>query len=366
MGPSKDTPATSRITELQVDGMTCSNCARHVTEALQSLPEVASAGVSLESGRATVRWRTDAINLDGAIAALKADGYEARISATSGQQPGKSFFRMITSWGGTSLIGAICLIPMLAGEWIFRVAMEHWYQWLAFVLATIVQSLGGARFYRGAWAQLKVRRANMDTLVSLGSTTAYIYSLWVLLSGRHEHVYFMEAAGIITLVSVGHWLEARASAKASSALEKLLKIAPQTARVRDPKTGIEREIAVSELKIGDLIVLRPGDRVPVDGVLVNGSSALDESMLTGESIPVDKEANDQVYAGTINLNGQITVRVAATGEGTALANIIAAVQRAQTSRADIQRLGDKVSSIFVPIVVMVAILTAIWWGFNYE
>jgi Cu+-exporting ATPase len=192
------------------------------------------------------------------------------------------------------------------------------------------------------------------------------------------HLYFMEAAAIITLISFGHWLEARVSARASGALEKLLNLAPQTARKlvgradlpvgQDARQRVptvpdkEVEIPVAELKFGDLVALRPGDRVPVDGVVTEGDSAVDEAMLTGESVPVDKKTGSELYAGTVNLNGRLVMRVTATGESTALAHIIAAVQRAQTSRADIQRLGDRVSSVFVPVVVAIAIAAALWWG----
>jgi Cu+-exporting ATPase len=236
----------------------------------------------------------------------------------------------------------------------------------------------------------------MDTLVALGSTTAFGYSAWALLGGMGGHVYFMEAAAIITLISFGHWLEARVSARAAGALEKLLNLAPQTARrinqprssrreealtskseIRNPKSEInwsllmsaatdEKEVPVSELKIGDLVALRPGDRVPVDGMVTEGDSAVDEAMLTGESVPVDKKTGGELYTGTVNLNGRLVMRVTATGESTALAHIIAAVQRAQTSRADIQRLGDRVSSVFVPVVVAIAIAAALWWGLAPE
>jgi Cu+-exporting ATPase len=201
-----------------------------------------------------------------------------------------------------------------------------------------------------------------------------------LLGGVGGHVYFMEAAAIITLISFGHWLEARVSARASGAVEKLLNLAPQTARRvaadvsprnfldlrRLASAATEVEVPVAELKIGDLIALRPGDRVPVDGVVTEGDSAVDEAMLTGESTPVDKSVRSELYAGTVNLNGRLVMRVTATGESTALANIIAAVQRAQTSRADIQRLGDRVSNVFVPVVVAIAIAAGLWWGLAPE
>jgi Cu+-exporting ATPase len=267
--------------------------------------------------------------------------------------------------------------------------MTPWFQWLAFALAGVVQVFAGAKFYRGAWNQLKIGNSNMDTLVALGSTTAFGYSAWALLGDVGGHLYFMEAAAIITLISFGHWLEARVSTRASGALENLLNLAPQTARRlerrpparlvddsdetrrvgdrrSDTNAGGEHEVPVSELQIGDLVALRPGDRVPVDGVVAEGDSAVDEAMLTGESVPVDKKTGGELYAGTVNLNGRLVLRVTATGESTALAHIIAAVQRAQTSRADIQRLGDRVSSVFVPVVVAVAAAAALWWGFMPE
>jgi Cu+-exporting ATPase len=195
----------------------------------------------------------------------------------------------------------------------------------------------------------------------------------------------MEAAAIITLISIGHWVEARVSSKASQALKSLLQLAPQTARRIQTTTGpatparfeprdirnfkpqattqtTETEVPVSELQVNDLVVLRPGDRVPVDGVVTDGDSAVDESMLTGESVPVDKRRDAELYAGTVNMNGRLVMRVTATGETTALAHIIAAVQRAQTSRANIQRLGDRISSVFVPMVVALALAAALWWG----
>jgi Cu+-exporting ATPase len=217
-------------------------------------------------------------------------------------------------------------------------------------------------FYSGAWRQLKARSSNMDTLVALGSSTAFIYSAWLLLAGQPGHLYFMEAAAIITLISIGHWTEARASSQASSALRSLLNLAPSTAR-RVSNDGQEREVAASELRPNDQIVLRPGDRAPADGEVADGASAVDESMLTGESFPAEKKLGNRIYAGTINLDGRLRVRVLGTGERTALAQIIEAVERAQSSRAGIQRLGDRISSVFVPIVVLVALAAGLWWAF---
>src|SRR6185503_12842786 len=201
----------------------------------------------------------------------------------------------------------------------------------------------------------------MDTLVALGSTTAYAFSAWVQLTGGAEHLYFTESAAIITLISVGHWLEARISARASSSLRALMNLAPAHALRRGPD-GVERSVPVAELVPGDIVVLKPGDSIPTDGQVLEGASTADESMLTGESMPVEKGVRSELFAGTLNLSGRVLTRVTSVGEDTALAQIIGAVQRAQSSRANIQRLGDRVSSVFVPVVVLVAIAAAFGWG----
>ena len=367
--------------------MNCNNCARHVSDAIQGVPGVRSATVLLDAGRASVRWDSGAEqNASAVIEAVRKAGYTAKeIQAdTSASGEVKPANWQINLWLGVAVTAAL-----MAGEWGFGFGMKPWFQWFSFALAGAVQIIAGGKFYRGAWNQLKIGNSNMDTLVALGSTTAFGYSTWALLGGRGGHLYFMEAAAIITLISFGHWLEARVSARASGALENLLNLAPQTARrlerqppVRldddqtetrrvgdrrsDANAGGEHEIPVAELKIDDLVALRPGDLVPVDGAVTEGDSAVDEAMLTGESVPVDKKTGSELYAGTVNLNGRLVMRVTATGEFTALAHIIAAVQRAQTSRADIQRLGDRVSSVFVPVVVAVAVAAALWWGFMPE
>ncbi len=416
----------SLATELSVSGMTCGNCARHVTEAIQSVPGVSSATVRLDAQRASVRWARDGKqDVHALVRAIEQEGYAAKVVDANDKGEER-----LAQWHINLVIAVFGTVPLVLGEWIFGQSMMLWFQWFSFALASIVQIFAGAQFYRGAWNQLKVRSSNMDTLVALGSTTAYAYSVWALFSGHRVHLYFMEAASIITLISVGHWVESRVSVRASDALRKLLDLAPQTARrlatngnpsrepfapplphfaaeketnnrriellnpnvakafslsspneeragVRSPQgtKGIlfplppkvygentEEEVPVSELKINDLIALRPGDRVPTDGKVTDGNSAVDEAMLTGESKPVDKSSGSELYAGTVNLNGRLVMRVTATGEETALAHVIASVQRAQTSRANIQRLGDRVSSVFVPVVVLIALATGLWWG----
>jgi Cu+-exporting ATPase len=346
-------------TEFTVTGMTCSNCARHVAEAIQSVSGVSSATVRLETNQASVRWATGGRqNVPAVIQAVEEAGYGASVAEVSAHEPGES---KLGGWQLNLWVGVLGTVPLMLGEWVFGLGMTRWFQWCSFALAGAVQILAGARFYRGAWGQLKAGRSNMDTLVALGSTTAFAYSAWALVSHPGGHVYFMEAAAIITLISLGHWLESRVSARASSALRQLLDLAPALARRRDA-SGAETEVPVAQLRAEDLVSLRPGDRVPTDGEVVEGDSAVDESMLTGESVPVDKATGSRLYAGTVNINGRLAMRVTVTGEETALAHIIAAVQRAQNSRANIQRLGDRVSSVFVPLVVAVALAAGLCWG----
>jgi Cu+-exporting ATPase len=361
-------------TELSVTGMTCGNCARHVTEAIQKVPGVRSATVSLDSQQAFVRWEPGVERDSSAVVrAIEEEGYGAKVMEVDEHAHDHGEHRL-AGWQATLWIGAIGTAFLMIGEWGLSLGETPWFRWLSFIVASIVQVFAGAPFYRGAWNQLKVGSSNMDTLVALGSSTAFGYSVWAFFSGYGGHLYFMEAAAIISLVSTGHWMESRVTVRASNALRALMNLAPPTARkLKAPSfqisTKVERtetEVPVAELVVGDLVALRPGDRVPTDGEVVAGESAVDEAMLTGESAPVDKREKSAVYAGTVNVNGRLVMRVTGTGEETALAHIIAAVQRAQTSRAAIQRIGDRVSNVFVPVVVLIALTAGLWWGFAPE
>ena len=354
--------SSASTTDLSVSGMTCNNCVRHVTEALQGVPGVRTVTTQLESGSAQVRWNNPkAANVEALFDALKEAGYKGTLKDSGSA----STWSPLAGWRFNVFFGIAVTAPLMILEWVFGVGMETWYKWLSFVLVLPLQILGGARFYAGAWSQLKIGQSNMDTLVALGSTTAFAYSVWGLLAGWHQHLYFMDAAAILTLVSVGHFLEGKASAQAATSLKQLFKLAPDTARRLAPD-GTEEMVPVADLEIGDVVALKPGDRIPTDAEVIRGASSVTESMLTGESLPIDKRAGDTVYAGTINENGELQARVTATGEATALAHIIEVVQRAQSSRANIQRLGDRVSSIFVPIVVLIALSAALWWALAPE
>jgi Cu+-exporting ATPase len=341
-------------TEFKIDGMTCGNCARHVVDAIQTVREVRSASISLERQMAVVRWNGSE-NVPAVLQAVQHAGYAA-IETTGRVQAS------YTDWHWALWVGIVVTAILMAGEWIFNLQNARWFQWFSFVLAGVVQIYSGAQFYRGTWRQLKIASANMDTLVALGSTTAFAYSVWALTSGIGGQIYFMEAAAIITLVSLGHWIEARVSERAGNAMKSLLNLAPKTAQIVFRQPDRTHEIPVSELRTNDEILLRPGDHVPVDGIVMEGQSTVDESALTGESRPAEKSPGRELFSGTVNLNGALIMRVTATGEETALAHVIAAVQRAQTSRANIQRLGDRVSAVFVPFVVLIALGAGLWWG----
>ncbi len=357
--PTTTAPATSR---LLVEGMSCSNCSRKVTTTLQNLPDVDSASVDLETGLASVSWKADTTpDIQALLSAVSQAGFvatEADPTETPSADPGTS---RLAAWKFNVLLGAFLTAPLIAGEWFLGLGHNPGFKWLGFACATPVLLVCGRNFFTGAWRQLQRGESNMDTLVSLGSSTAYIYSSIALLLGWPGHLYFMEAASIITLISAGHWLEALATTRAAGALRALMHLAPATARKQLPD-GSESEVPVSTLQPGDNVILKPGDRIPTDGTILQGESAVDESMLTGESMPVEKSRNQRLYAGTLNQDGHLVMQVTALGETTALARIIAVVQRAQNSRASIQRLADRVSNVFVPVVVAIALLTGLLWG----
>jgi Cu+-exporting ATPase len=346
-----------------VSGLNCANCARRVSEAASAVTGVTEAIVHLAESRLEVRWNPGAASPIQAVQeAVARAGYGIRPISTEAEAAPSPPPASVGWWFNVVFGGALTL-PMMLGEWVFGWGLRPGFQWMSFALALPVLVVCGARFYRGAWAQLRRGQSNMDTLVALGATTAFVYSAALLLTGSPHHLYFMESAAIILLISVGHWLEAIASERASGAVRALLDLAPQRTKRLDAD-GQEQEVPVAELRLGDRVALRPGDRVPTDGVVREGQSVLDESMMTGESMPVDKAPGSCLYGGTINQSGRLIMEVSALGESTALAQIVAVVRRAQQSRASIQRLADRVSSIFVPAVILVALATAAWWGWG--
>ena len=286
-------------------------------------------------------------------------GYTAapEVAEASEQSPG-------AGWKFSTFFALAVAAPLMVAEHFFGSAMAGWFGWLSFALVLPVQLLCGWRFYQGAWRQLLVWQANMDMLVALGSTTAFALSVYGLLApGRVHHLYFTEAAMILGLISLGHYLEARVGERAAGALTQLMRLAPQEAR-RMGVDGKEERVPLTALTHGDRVVLSPGDQAPADGEVMEGESAVDESMLTGESAPVEKRAGAKIYTGTVNQDGRLVMKVTGLGEETSLARIIEVVRRAQGSRASIQRIGDRVSSIFVPVVVLIAAGTALFYGMH--
>ena len=342
--------------------MTCQNCARHATEALNAVPGVERVRLQLEPGSAEVFWATDQeSDISKLEKTLEDVGFQcAQIAPAKFHRDTRSGKSRFSGWGLNLFLGGPVLILMMFGEWGMELGTSSNYRTFSFLFASLILFVAGSRFYRVAWQQLKKGRSNMDTLVSIGASSAYLFSIWGWISGKMVHLYFMETVGILTLISLGHWMEAKVSAKASSTLKSLMQLAPQRAR-RQEANGAFEEIDVSELYQGDLMEIRPGDQIPADGNIVEGKSSVDESMLTGESMPVEKSAGKKVYGATQNGQGRLLVRVVGLGEDTALARIIQVVEHAQNSRANIQRIGDKVSSVFVPVVVMLALITLFGW-----
>jgi Cu+-exporting ATPase len=343
---------------LKIEGMSCQNCARHVREALQEVPGVEYAEVDLDAGWARVK--VEGAEVQALIEAVSRAGY----TAEAAQKAEGARKTAGAGWKFNVIFALAVAALLMIAEHVLHSAMFGWFGWVSLAAALPVQVLCGWRFYRGAWQQLTVGQANMDMLVALGSTAAFALSVYGLLApGRVHHLYFSEAAMILGLISLGHYLEARVGEKAAGALEQLMRLAPRQAR-RIARDGSEETVPLEALGHGDRVVLSPGDQAPADGEVIEGESAVDESMLTGESAPVEKGVGAKIYTGTGNRTGRLIVKVTGVGEETALAQIIEVVRRAQGSRASIQRIGDQVSSIFVPVVVLIAAGTALAYGMH--
>ncbi|MBT0961246.1 heavy metal translocating P-type ATPase [Denitromonas iodatirespirans] len=354
-------------TELAISGMTCAACASRLEKVLNRLPGV-EATVNFATESAQLHYPPGTVSEARIIEAVAGAGFTARLRGEAARAEEKA--RKAAEWRAERnrfLISLLLTAPLLAQmPAMFFGSAEHdliprAWQWL---LATPVQFWIGLRFYRGAWSALRGGGANMDVLVALGTSVAYGFSAIVTLLGRMDlHVYFEASAAIITLVLMGKVLEARAKARTADALEALVRLQPRTAWVA--RDGALAEVPVASLSPGDRFVVRAGDSVPVDGVVRGGQSALDESMLTGESLPVAKAEGDTVYAATVNGDGTLRCEATGVGADTLLAGIIRLVEEAQGSKAPVQRLADRVAAVFVPVVVAIAVLTFFggwWWG----
>jgi cation-transporting ATPase V/Cu+-exporting ATPase len=339
--------------ELRLDvlGMTCGSCAARVEKTLNKQPGV-QASVNFATGEALVRLSGEAPAFDSLREAVQARGYDLQIHVDEAEEAARReerewMRRLLVAWP----LGIATLMVSLF--WMD----ETWARWTAFALATPVEFYSGWPFLRGAAIRARRGSANMDTLIALGTLAAYGYSVWAL-TGM-EDLYFDSAAVIIAFIALGRWLEARAKGRASEAIKRLLELGAKDARVL--RGGKELRVPVDAVQVGWTLKVLPGEKIPVDGRVLEGASAVDESMLTGESVPVEKTQGAEVAGGTVNVDGVLVFEATRVGEDTALAQIARLVAEAQGSKAPIQRLADRVAGIFVPIVIGIAAVTALAW-----
>ena len=345
---------------LEIDGMTCASCVARVENALSKVEGVTSAQVNLATETAQVQFASGMVSVDALLAALDRAGYVAKPAATLGAP---ALRRPTAPWWPVAVAAALSLplvVPMVG-----LLFGRHWMLngWLQLALATPVQFWLGARFYIAGWKALRAGAGNMDLLVALGTTAGFGLSLFELTrqgAGGMPHLYFEASAVVITLVLLGKWLEARAKHQTTEAIRALNALRPETARLREG--GVDRDVPIAQVRAGDMVVVRPGERIPVDGLVQQGASQVDESLITGESLPVARQEGDRVTGGAVNGEGLLVLRTTAVGAESTLARIVRMVESAQAKKAPIQRLVDKVSAVFVPVVIGVALVTLLAWG----
>lgn len=357
-----------------VVGMTCANCAATIERSLKKVDGVIGASVNYANEKARITYAPGKVTPAHLAAAVRKAGYDVVETAEAkGSEDAEAAARKadVRHQWKRFIVGLCFSLPLflmsmsrdfhLPGNW----AHAPWVNWLFWVLATPVQFYVGRDYYVGGWRSLRSGSANMDVLVAMGSSVAYFYSVTVLVAGTlgsnalGEHVYFETSAVIITLIVLGKLLEARAKGHTSEAIKKLIGLQPKTARI--VRENREIDVPVAEVIAGDVVIVRPGEKIPVDGVVVDGYSAVDESMITGESLPVDRKTGDTVIGATINKQGLLKIKATKVGKETALAQIIKLVEQAQGSKAPIQRVVDRVSAYFVPFVIGAAFLVLIIW-----
>ena len=357
-------PAGRTRQELAIGGMSCASCVSRVEKSLSAVPGVAEASVNLASERASVVYDPALASLDALIAAVEAVGYTATAAPEAAGEEAEAARRdaELLRRRNTLALGIVFTVPVALLALVPGLAAwpaPAWHDPLLALLALPVWAYVGYIFHHGALVNLRHGSANMDTLISLGSSVAYLYSVYALVFRPGAAVYFDTAAIIVTLIYLGKYLEVLTKGRASDAIRQLAKLAARTAHVL--RDGAEREVPVEQVRVGDLVIVRPGERIPVDGVVREGTSPVDESMVTGEPVPVDKAPGMAVVGATINGSGLLTVEATRVGRDTVLAGIIRMVEEAQGSKAPVQRLADAVAGVFVPVVIAVAALTFLGW-----
>ena len=352
---------TYETLEFTIGGMTCASCVGRVEQAIGKLPGVVKVSVNLAIEQARVEFISGATSSARIIATVESAGYEAALKNNSTPASTNHAARD----GAHVIVAAILSLPLVV-PMLAELGNKHWmlpafWQWF---LATPVQFYLGARFYRAGWKALRAKTGNMDLLVALGTSAAYGLSVYLWLqadSAALTHLYFEASAVVITLVLLGKWLESRAKRQTTDAIRALQSLRPEQARVR--RNGVDIDVAIDAVELGDIVIVRAGERVAVDGDVIEGASHIDESLITGESLPVAKHAGDRVTGGAVNGEGLLLVKTAALGTESTLARIICMVESAQAEKAPIQRLVDRVSAVFVPIVLAVALVTFVgWWA----
>lgn len=354
---------------LAIKGMTCASCVSRVEKSLLKVPGVTSAEVNLALETAQIQGAGKEFTSQRLVAAVEAAGYEAIALDPDADRADSRLEDKTEAYGWWPIAVAALLSSPLVFGMVFQWAGWQFWQghlsgWLQLALATPVQFWLGWRFYRSGWHALKAGAGNMDLLVAIGTTAAYGLSVYLLLNAPHAdmpHLYFESSSIIITLVLLGKWLETRAKAKTTEAIRALNALRPEHASVI--RNGQEQQVPVASVRLGDLVMVRPGERVAVDGVIKQGDSQVDESLITGENLPVAKKAGDKVTGGSINGEGLLYVETTALGHESVLARIVRLVESAQAKKAPIQRLVDKVSAVFVPVVIVLAFITLLAWGF---
>lgn len=363
----------SEKAEFSITGMTCAACSSRIERGLNKMEGITKANVNLALETATVEFNPSTVAVNDIIKKVEKLGYGASVKADRQEEVEDYREREIEKQKGKFIFSVILSLPLLWAmvghfsftQWMYVPDM-FLNPWVQLALATPVQFVIGKQFYVGAYKALRNGSANMDVLVALGTSAAYFYSLYLSIAsiGTNAHMvelYYETSAILITLIILGKLFEARAKGRSSEAIKKLMGLQAKTATV--VRDGAELEIPLEDVLVGDVIYVKPGEKVPVDGEIIEGRSALDESMLTGESVPVDKTIGDTVIGATINKNGFLKIKATKVGRDTALSQIIKIVEEAQGSKAPIQRLADKISGIFVPIVVGIAIVTFLIWYF---
>ena len=362
-GLSQKRPPSDTL-QFKVTGMTCAGCAASIQRALTARPDVASASVSVTTGMALVEGHQ--LQPQSLIQTIVDRGFGAELLAETPdprsqiEQQQQASERM---WRHRAIVGIGLWLPLEIFHWI--ATASHWHPtlmpWLMMAGSLIVVVFAGSAFFRSALNAAKRGTTNMDTLISIGALSAFGYSAINLLLQTGHATYFSEAAGLLGIVSLGHWMEARASAHAGSAVRELLKLQPETAELMKPD-GSSTTISSQSVTRGQHLRIRPGARIPVDGRVLSGSSDVDESVVTGESIPVHRQAGDPVIAGSMNTTGQLVIEATVSGRETTITRMAELVQKAQTSRAPVQKLADEVSAIFVPTVLFIALMTLTLWS----